>query len=457
MPQETEIFELWTELEKIIDSGNAPHLEAFVQLLPPAETAYTISRLPEFKQSKLFELLSPEFAADLLGHFSDEQAADLIEELPAEHAADIIEELESDEQADLLQELDGEDAQAILAQMDPQDAADARILAAYDPDTAGGMMFTEFIAYPQAMRVDEVIRDLRHKAAEYEDYDIHYVYITDEAGKLAGVLRLRALVVAQGDKQLGQVMTGTPVSARVAADVNELEDLFDRYDFTALPVVDEAGKLVGVVHQGDVAEHLGEQAEEDLMKFGGIIGGEELRSEPLKERALRRMLFLVPNIALSFVSVCIIAAFEPIIQKLTALAVFLPLVANLSGATGNQAVAVSIRELTLGILKPADVRRVFEKEVLLGFINGVIIGIALGLIAWIMRPDSPGLALLIGIAFAVNSVLAVVLGGTIPLMLKRLGADPAMASSPILTTVTDMSSFLLVLGGAAYVAPSILN
>ncbi len=457
MSEEQAVITPWDQLAQVVDTGNADHVEAFVQLLPPGETAYTISRLDDEHRSRMLELIRPEFAADLMQFLSDEHAADLIEELSPSKAAAILDELPSDDQADILGELDEEDQQAILKEMEPAEAADARRLVAYDPDAAGGIMITEYVAFPQDMRIEDVLADLRRHAEAHAEHDVHYTYVVDATDRLVGVLTLRNLLLAPSHNTLRDVMTSHPISVNVDTPISELEDIFDRHQFYGLPVVEGDGRLVGVVHWSAVQEALGEQADRALMRFGGIIGGEELRTSPLRERTFRRLLFLFPNIALSFIAIQIISLYEPIIQEFTALAVFLPLVANLSGASGNQSVAVSLRELDLGLLKPRDVALVFRKEVLLGLINGVLIGFILAGLVLLTRWDQPWLALVVGSAFALMSVIAVIMGGCIPLIIKGLGADPAMASSPILTTITDAASFFIVLTSATVLAAVFLG
>jgi magnesium transporter len=215
-------------------------------------------------------------------------------------------------------------------------------------------------------------------------------------------------------------------------------------------VVDAEQRLVGVVRRAMVEEALADRSTRALLRFGGIIAGEELRTMALRLRAIRRLAFLLPNIALSFVAVTIIAYYEPLIEQVAALAIFLPLVANLSGAAGNQSVAVSIRELALGLVQPRDYIRVCGKEVGIGLCNGLVIGILLGGIAFLMRPEMAGLALIVGLAYWINSVFSVMAGGAIPLVAKGFKADPAMISSPILTTLTDMGAFFLTLTLAAF-------
>jgi magnesium transporter len=452
MADATTTAQSWELLSEIIASGNAEHLAMFVQLLPPEETAYTINQLKEEEQTALWSMLSqvrPEFAADLMEHFDDGHAADMLEELTPEAAAAIVDEMDSDEQTDLLAELTDADAQAILREMDPEEARDARERLDYDEDTAGGLMITEYLHYHSDQTIDSVIADLRGHGEEYGEYELRYLYITDAQEKLVGVVQLRSLLLAGPGRRLGDMKMADAVSVRDVAPLDELEDIFDRVDYPAIPVIDEHGVLCGVVRRSAVQEALRDRGSEDFLKFFGIIGGEELRSMSLNSRWARRLAFLVPSLILSGIAVSIIAVFEPIIEQLTVLAIFLPLVANLSGAAGNQAVAVSIRELALGLIMPRDLMRVVRKEILVGLINGALIGGVLVLVIWLMHSDKLALASLVGGAYTLNSLLAVCLGGGLPLMLKRMGVDPAMLSSPILTTLTDAGAFFLTLSFAA--------
>jgi magnesium transporter len=292
-----------------------------------------------------------------------------------------------------------------------------------------------------------MLRDLRANNDAYQDYDVQYVYIISYQGQLRGVVRLRDLVMTPGYKQAQQIMIQDPLHVVVTTELEELESLFDKYGFYALPVVDEQQRLTGVVRRSSVEEALTDRSSRSLLKFGGIIGGEEMRTMPVLSRAGRRLAFLTPNIVLNLISVSVIAFFEPTIAKVTALAVFLPIISDMSGCSGNQAIAVSMRELALGLVKANEVGRVLMKEVVVGFLNGLALGALLGTIAWLMRGDQfVYIGLVIGAALACNSVIAVAIGGTVPLILKRLQLDPAMASGPILTTITDLCGFFFALG-----------
>ncbi len=199
-------------------------------------------------------------------------------------------------------------------------------------------------------------------------------------------------------------------------------------------------------------EALAEKSESDNLKAAGIVGGDELRSMPVWVRSRRRLSWLSVNIVLNIIAASVIAIYEDTLTAVIALAVFLPIVSDMSGCSGNQAVAVSMRELTLGAAEPKDVARVWGKELAVGLINGVALGILLGVAAWIWKGNVI-LGLVVGGALALNTVLAVSIGGTVPLILKRMNVDPAVASGPLLTTITDMCGFFLVLSLASLVLP----
>ena len=206
--------------------------------------------------------------------------------------------------------------------------------------------------------------------------------------------------------------------------------------------------LLGVVLRHDVEEALTERADNDYLKTQGIVGGEELRTMPLWRRSGRRLSWLSINIVLNILAASIIAIYQDTLAALIALAVFLPIISDMSGCSGNQAVAVSMRELSLGLVKPNEVGRVWLKEIGVGFINGLILGALLGFAAWLWKGNLV-LGVVVAAAMAANTVVAVSIGGTVPLLLKRLKVDPALASGPILTTITDMCGFFLVLSLAS--------
>ncbi len=446
--------ETWEMLAKLATAGDAKGLEEYVDHIGPSEAFRAILRLEPEKREKVLTTLSPEEAADLIEEIPDEHASDLIEQLPAKEAASILSEMDVDDQVDVIADMHEEDAEAILAEMAPEDAADVRRLIRYDPDVAGGLMSTDYLAYGETALVGDVIDDLSKRADEREEseHDAH-VYVVSASSKLIGVLDLRDLVLARRTTPLAAILKSS-LFVHAEATLDELETFFERYAFHAVPVVDERQELVGVVGRDEVAEAIANRADEEYAKSKGIIGGDEIRSLPLLTRSRRRLSWLSLNIVLNIIAASVIALYFDTLSAAIALAVFLPIVSDMSGCSGNQAVAVSMRELSLGIVKPFEVVRVWIQEIQVGMLNGIALGILLGIVAWLWK-DNAWLGLVVGGALAINTLVAVSLGGTVPLLLKRIGVDPAVASGPILTTVTDMCGFFLVLSLATMVLPKL--
>jgi magnesium transporter len=244
-----------------------------------------------------------------------------------------------------------------------------------------------------------------------------------------------------------------PISVRPEASQDELVDLFDEHPFLGIPVVDEAGFLLGVVSRIEVAEAELERAEHESLSRQQV--GDELRSMPTWLRSRRRLAWLSSNIVLNIIAASVISAYEETLAAVIAIAVFLPMVSDMSGCSGNQAVGVSMRELSLGLTRPVDLFHVLKKEFGVGVINGIVLGILIGIVAWVWK-DNAFLGLVIGLALASNTLIAVSIGGTVPLILKNFGIDPAVASGPLLTTVTDMAGFFLVLSLATLFMPQLI-
>jgi magnesium transporter len=309
-------------------------------------------------------------------------------------------------------------------------------------------METEILSYSESSTVQHVVDDLRRNAETYAKYNVQYIYVTRASGILIGVLRIRNLLLANPQTKLGDLIIDELSAVDHQASLEEVRDLFDRYRFLGLPVVED-GRLVGVLRRAAVEEAIAQRTARQFRLVQGIIGGEEVRTLPIRIRSGRRLAWLSANIVLNLIAASVIVYFEDTLTRLIALAAFLPIISDMSGCSGNQAVAVSMRELSLGLVRPKEVMRVWLKEVSVGLINGVILGMLLGLVAWGWR-GNPTLGIVVGAALALNTIVAVSIGGSVPLILKGLGVDPALASGPILTTVTDICGFFFALGLAAF-------
>ena len=447
-----EALEDWTQLRELLET-DAPQgaIEQFLDTLPASEVLPAVFHLTTDEQRKLLAAISAERAAHIVEELPEGFAADLMERMPVADVAPIVGEMASDDRVDVMGELSGLDAAAILEQLDVEDADEIRRLSSYAPDTAGGLMMTEFASFPMTTTIRDVLASLTDSEAEYEFLTVHYVYVVVKRYKLKGVIRIRDLIFTDWDQTIGSIAApATTVGADATLD--ELEDFFEEHDFAAVPVVDERQNLLGIVRRRAVLEAVAEQSEADRLKAAGIVGGDELRSMPLALRSRRRLSWLSVNILLNIVAASVIAFYEDTLSALIALAVFLPIVSDMSGCSGNQAVAVRMRELTLGAASPRDVVRVWGKEVSVGLLNGLALGTLLGIAAWAWKGNAV-LGLVVGLALAINTIVAVSIGGTVPLVLKRFGVDPAVASGPLLTTITDMCGFFLVLSLASAAMP----
>ena len=440
-------------LRQALASESKESVQDLLGALQLGDAARAFLQLSADEQSWLLSHVEPDLAAHLLEIVPDQSAALAIEELEADAAAEILVELDSDDQADVLGEMDQRDADAILDQMAPEDSTQVRKLLDYDPGTAGGLMMTEVFKFLDTDTVAAVLRRVADADEGFERYRGQHPYVVAKSGALRGVVSLRSLLTSARRATLASIMH-SPVAVQPDADLRRLRDIFDEYPFLGLPVVDDDHVLLGVVPRESVAEAELERAESEVRKLQGVVT-EELRSMPTVLRARHRLSWLTINIFLNILAASIIALYEETLAAVIALAVFLPIVSDMSGCSGNQAVAVSLRELSLGIVKPTEVFKTWIKEASVGLINGLVLGFLAAVAAWLWK-GNPYLGVVVGLALALNTMLAVSIGGTVPLILTKLRIDPAVASGPMLTTITDMAGFFFVLSIATIMMPLLL-
>lgn len=444
----------WESLRELIAKRSVKELLVYFDSLSPQDTALVLSRLDEDERTNLLTILSPEDAADLIEDVSDEQAAQILGDLLPSDAGRIVDELSSDQIVDVLAELDSDEADEILQTMPSESAGIARNSLSYPKNTAGHLMIPEFLSYQEGASIAEVNRDLQEKQETFRTYNIQYIYVVDSDNHLVGVMRIHDLLFSSGPSLLSEVMIKQPYRVRDGAVLDDISEAFSQHSLLALPVVDSDDVLLGIVLPLAVEEAKRKRTVKHFLWLSGIVGGEEFRSMPLFKRSGRRLSWLSLNIVLNIIAASVIAIYQDTLAAAITLAVFLPMVSDMSGCSGNQAVAVSLRELSLGLLRPGEIFRVAFKESTLGLINGIVLGILLGVVAYLWKGNL-FLSLVIGAALAGNTLVAVTFGGVLPLILKKLKIDPALVSSPLLTTVTDMCGFFLVLSLASAVLPRI--
>jgi magnesium transporter len=428
--------------EELVREHQYEELFSFLSDLDYNERLDVLNHTSSKNLVQLLSSIKPDEGAKLLSLLPYTLQVHLLNELDNETTASIIKEFNSDEKADLIGDLEG-DPEEILSTLKPREASSIRNLIKYDEDTAGGLMITEYLAFDEKLTVEEVTNKLRKNAAEYEKYNVQYIYVLSE-DRFSGVLRMRDLLLSKPEKKLSSIVIKSAKTLNVNTSFDELRDFFYTFDFYGVPVVNDENMLVGIVLRKSILETETEKASQELLETQGIVGGEELRSLPVLTRSKRRLSWLSVNILLNILAASVIAIYQDTLTSVIALAVFLPVISDMSGCSGNQAVAVSLRELSLGVTKPMDILKVLWHEMSVGIINGIVLGILIGIAAFIWKSNIY-LGLVVGSALALNTLVAVSIGGTIPLILKRFDADPALASGPILTTITDMLGFFLAL------------
>ncbi len=433
----------WEPLQELIDQDATVQLKGFLDEIDTDDLVSAVNHINADDRAKLLGLLSPQDAAEVVEDIPWIQALRTIEDLEAKQAAAIISEMSSDDQADFLDEMDDANAEAIMVEMDDQEVENIRHLIQYDSDTAGGLMITEFLAYEDTKTVGSVVRDLGDNSEKYEKYNLQYIYVTHN-NQFVGVLNMRHLLLSKPTTLLSKIVLGDALTVNEFDPLDELVRFFNEHNFHGVPVMNQDNELKGVVLREDLRESQTEKIHTEHLETQGIVGGEELRTMPILLRAKRRLSWLSVNILLNIAAASVIAFYQETLTAVIALAVFLPIISDMSGCSGNQAVAVSLRELSLGVVRPYEMMRVWLQEVSVGVLNGIVLGTLIGTAAWLWQGNII-LGLVVGGALAINTVVAVSIGGTIPLFLKRLKVDPALASGPLLTTVTDMFGFFLAL------------
>ncbi len=418
----------------------------------PADVAELLEDLSSEQAAALVHrLFLRQAAAEPLGEMDPDDSAEVVVQLDRAEASEILSRMDPDDAADLLLELPDEVQNELLARLNRRDAAVLTGLMAYPSDTAGGLMSPEIVPLSLSMSVQEAIELLRRRQEEAET--VYYAYAVDDAGRLQGVLSLRDMALAAPGKSLSDLVVRDAVKVRVTEDVEEVARTFDKYDYFALPVVDENDRLLGVITVDDVIDVIREEATEDIYGLAGV---------PIEEgidtgwgRSLRlRLPWLYVRLLTALAAAVVVGLFEATIAKIAALAVLMGVIAGQGGSAGMQTVTIITRAIALGEIAPRQGRRLLVKEILLGAANGVLIGATIGLITYFWKGE-----FLMGVAaflaMLLNMVVAGVSGVVIPLAVRGLGKDPALASGIFLTTVTDVLGFGLLFLIAKWLLPGV--
>jgi magnesium transporter len=432
--------DLLAELRVAVERGDLAGATAIVEALRPADQADLVTELERPDQVTLLTRLDPSESADVLEEMEDEEAAALAELLTPTDLAGILDEMEADEAADVLGDLTPGQAAEALRQM--EEAQDVIPLLRYPDDTAGGLMTPAVITLGPDWTAEDALAELRRLWPSADSS--YYLFVIDDQEVLLGVVGLRKLVAAPTDTPIDALMETDIVSVSVMTDQEDCARTLSRHGFLALPVVDEIGRLVGVITADDLIEVTELEATEDMYRMVGITGEERVFGA-VHLSVLKRLPWLAINMVTLFVAITVVDLFEPVIAGMVALAVFLPLVSGEGGNAGSQTTTVIVRGIALGEVGERDGLRVLWRELAVGFINGTTIGLGTGLVVFLWKQE-PVISLAIFLAMVLNFVTAAVAGVLIPFGLKKANVDPALASAAFVTGFTDTFGFLFFLG-----------
>lgn len=418
-------------------------LRAFLDGLRPQSLLEFWYELDPAERERVVAALPAESGAVLLSNLSTEEQPEILQALPPHEVAGVLQELSPDDLADTLQaldEFDPEQFQGVRELLDPETLAVAEALSGYDEEEAGGLMTPEFIAVRATMTAEQVLAFLRRVGPDAET--IYYLYVTDGDGRLSGVLSLRQLIISAPDRRVQEIMNPDVVRISTDTDQEEVARIMADYDFSVLPVVDDDGQMVGIVTVDDVLDVVTEEATEDIRRLGAApIDIDYVRASPwlLFRKRASWLILLVVSMTLTF---NVINHYEDIIAEVVILAAFIPLLIGTGGNVGAQVATLVVRALATRELELRDYVRVFWKELRTGLLLGAAFGAFMTLYVLFFRAE-PRIAVALGITMVLIALCANLVGASLPFLFRKLGIDPALTSSPGITTVMDVVGLLI--------------
>lgn len=428
-------------LGPLVRAGNRRRLRQMLDKLDDVQIASQLDNLDLSDQLAVLRVLTVERRSAVVGAMRFEAAADVISALAPEEAASVVDSLETDDAVDILGRIDAEQLDQILAKLDKDDAEEIEQLLAYDESTAGGLMSPEFLSVSPDATVAEALATIQ--SAEEIPEAAFYVYVVDRRDHLVGVCSLRMLVTSRPIQRIADIMLTELITISVNTDQEEVAELVSRYDLVAVPVVDNQRRMLGVIEVDDVLDVIREEATEDILKMAGA--GEELSDARSFGSAFQSRWRWLGAAALGGMFVATsLAGFHHALAETPALALFMPVVAGMGGNVGIQSSTIVVRGLAVGYLETFHVRRLIAREVALGSTLGLLYGVVIASSSWWLSEGTDPLRLGIVVAggTAGSMTIASAMGTCTPLLLDRLGVDPAVATGPFVTTTVDVMGLL---------------
>lgn len=408
----------------------------------PGELAWIFRHLTTKERRDIFQVVHKfENIGDIISEFDQSIQVELLTPLDPQTLSVVITGMPTDDQADLLDELPDELRDQVLEKMKKEDAAEVEDLLQYDADSAGGIMSPDFLAVTGNMKVSEAIDKVQRLSEEAEM--AFYLYVVDDAQKLQGVVSLRQLLMNAPAKQLSAIMETDVVAVSMETDQEQVAQIVSRYNILAVPVIDHEGVMLGIVTVDDVLDIIREEATEDFFQMVGAGKDREILLKSTTQNALARLPWLLASWIGGVLAMSVISSFQTELSKVIILAGFIPVITGMGGNIGTQSSAITIRGLATGRININETWRFISKQLQVGLILGALFGFLLGVLTWFVY-DTAVLGLVVALAISASMMMATMLGTLVPIVLRRLGVDPAIATGPFVTTITD------VLGVAIY-------
>ena len=428
-------------IRRLIQQENFQKLKNVLKKIPPEEIASNLSSFTDEEKYGIFSLLPSGIAGTVLDETDPGSGKYLIKNIEDSQLAKIISRLPDDEAVDILNELDDERSQTILSLV--KETENIEKLMTYPPESAGGIMSTDFIVADEANTVRQVLTKIRK--FKWKDPELFYViYITDKDGHLQGIVALPGLLKAKPTESIGKIYKKDPIKVRTYVDQEEVAHIVSLYNLISVPVVDDDEKLVGVIYVEDVIDVINEEATEDIYKMAGANDNELLENSVIRTSRLR-LPWLTATLLGSLISAMIITFFKPTLEKIIALAAFMPIIAAMGGNVGVQSSSIVIRGLATGSISFSNLWRVLIKELKVGMTIGLICGVLIGIIVGIWKSDVKliNLGLAVGIAMCSAMTVAATMGALVPILFHKISIDPAIATGPFVTTFNDITGYTI--------------
>ena len=440
------------ELKDLLINANDEDFQAIIDYTHPVDLLEAIHKLDDEDAKIILNRFPDETLGRILEEEKDEERYDFLSQFSKSRQKEILEEMSTDEIVDFVATLNEKQEEEVLSNLNIEDLEDVKELMQYDPDTAGGIMTTEFISIRQNKTVLKTLEYLQQNGHEAEM--AFYMYVVDKEDHLKGVVSVRDIITSKFDVKIEDITNPNVVSLNINDDQEVIAAIFDKYDYIMLPVVDDNNVIKGIVTVDDVIDIIQEETTEDMHLLAGVDGDEKVDSNII-ESIRSRLPWLVINLITAILAASVVSRFSATIEAVVALAAINPIIAGMGGNAGNQSMTIVVRAIALNELNGENAKKVFFKELIVGMISGLTIGLLIGIGCQIVYGNF-FLGIVTALSMLLNLIIATMVGYLVPVILVKLKVDPALASSIFVTTCNDCFGFFIFLSLATLVLPYLI-